>query len=180
MYPAAHLQFFLRTKFAKKLALQAHVTLRTGVSVRSVRDAKRGRHPAARSPKLRRLVQGGVGVCPSPSLAGYPGGIAPFLRGAENCSKRPNSPPASARSRRKAPMPRPCRIPKRRPQSGGVVDASAVPRRRLEKHPRGSFARAGWPPRSHQGCDTPAKAAKAQIGGCARRRTQALCPRAWA
>ena len=145
MYPAAHPQIFLRTKFAKKLALQAHVTLRTGVSVRSVRDAKRGRHPAARSPKLRRLEQGGV--CPSPSLAGYPGGIAPFLRGAENCSKRPNSPPASARSRRKAPMPRPCRIPKRRPQSGGVVDVSAVPRRRLEKHPRGSFARAGRPAR---------------------------------
>lgn len=48
------------------------------------------------------------------------------------------------------------------------------------KAPTGVFRQGRTATPTHQGRDTPAKAAKAQIGGCARRRTQALCPRAWA
>ena len=147
MHPAAHPQIFLRTKFAKKLALQAYVTQRTGVSVRSVRDAKRGRHPVARSQKLRRLVQGGGGGVPLPLPRGLPRRHSAFFAG----SRKPfQTSKLAARlgsfSQESAHAPS---VPHSEEAStnGGVVDVSAVPRRRLEKHPRGSFARAGWPAR---------------------------------
>ena len=180
MYPAAHLQFFLRTKFAKKLALQAHVTLRTGVSVRSVRDAKRGRHPAARSPKLRRLVQGGGGGVPLPLPRGLPRRHSAFFAGSRKLfqtSKLAARLGSFSQESAHAPsVPHSEEASTKRRRCGRLRSPPEAAR----KASTGVFRQGRAASSMHQGRDTPAKAAKTQIGGCARRRTQALCPRAWA